>query len=470
MPFEKQKYPSLNIKNLPTPPHWSKALGVGIVAMGLAIGTGELILWPHLVTKHGLGLLWAALLGITFQYFINQEVGRHTLATGESFFTTSARILKWFAPLWLVSAVVLYIWPGWAAAMGTTLAELFGFGNYMIWAWVSLALVLVLTFSGKSAYLMLEKSLKVIIPAFFVLLVVTSFLILDASNVKEVFFGLINFGRLPSGIDTNVLMSAIVFAGAGGLLNLCISLWYRDKKVGMAHYAGHIVNPITGKNQAVSAMGQTFKIDTESLKHWKRWMLFVKIDQGVIFYFLGLVTLILLSVNAYVVLTPKGLVPQGLDIAVTQANIFGEHWGKFGFNLFLVMAFLMLFSVMWTITDAVTRIVSDILFVNSQVGPFQRYLSQIKKYSIHKLYYTLIVVFVLISASLVPLKQPLVLLTISAILGGVSMAIYTPVLLYANNTKLPKPLRPGVTTNIALVLASVFYIAASIFIFIKNVF
>ncbi|MEW5805558.1 MAG: hypothetical protein AB1721_02450 [Patescibacteria group bacterium] len=56
---------------MPQPPAWNKALGVGIVVMGLALGTGELILWPHLIVKFGLGLLWLALLGITLQYFIN---------------------------------------------------------------------------------------------------------------------------------------------------------------------------------------------------------------------------------------------------------------------------------------------------------------------------------------------------------------------------------------------------------------
>ena len=85
-------YSELEIQTLHKAPHWSKALGVGIVVMGLAIGTGELILWPHLITKYGPQLLWMALMGITFQYFINQEVARHALATGESFFTSSKGI------------------------------------------------------------------------------------------------------------------------------------------------------------------------------------------------------------------------------------------------------------------------------------------------------------------------------------------------------------------------------------------
>ena len=34
-------------RELPNPPHWTKVLGVGIVVSALAVGTGELIMWPR---------------------------------------------------------------------------------------------------------------------------------------------------------------------------------------------------------------------------------------------------------------------------------------------------------------------------------------------------------------------------------------------------------------------------------------
>ncbi|MFA6407219.1 MAG: Nramp family divalent metal transporter [Candidatus Paceibacterota bacterium] len=452
-----QHYGEFETRELPEPPHWRKALGVGVVVMGLAIGTGELILWPHLVTKYGYGVLWAAFLGITFQYFINQEVARHAIATGESFFTSSSRIFRWFAPFWLLSSILLYVWPGWAAAIGTTLRELFGFGTYIEWALVSLLLVLILTFAGKVAYRILEQSLKIIVPTFFTLLIISSFFNLSSVDFSEMLKGITHFGYFPEGIDMVVFLGAIAFAGAGGLLNLCTSLWYRDKQTGMGKYVGRIINPITGKEEAVSFRGYRFDIHKENIARWKHWMRFIRIDQGVIFWFLGLVTLILLSMNAYATLTPKGLVPEGLNVAVAQAHIFGATWGILGFNLFLIMAFLMLFSVMWTVLDAFTRIVSDIFYVNSRIGPFKKYLTSLATISIHKLYYVSITTLVITSALLLPMKQPLALLSISAALGGFTMAIYIPILIYLNNAKLAKPLRPGVFTNIAMMAATLFY-------------
>ena len=451
-------YGERELRELPEPPHWTKALGVGVVVMGLAIGTGELILWPNLVTRFGLGILWAAFLGLTFQYLINKEVARHALATGESFFTSSSRIFRWFAPLWLFSAVLMYVWPGWAGAMGTTLKELFGFGTYLGWAWFSLGLVLILTFFGRTAYGILEKSLKIIVPAFFVLLIINSFLNLNVGDFKQAFIDISNFRGLPEGLSMAVLLGAIVFAGAGGLLNLCVSLWYRDKQIGMGKYVGRIINPITGREEAVSFKGYKFDPHPENMVKWKRWMRFVFIDQAVIFWFLGIVTLLLVSLNAYVVLKPLGAIPEGLQVAVAQANIFGKNWGAFGYNTFLVMIFLMLFSVMWTVIDAFTRIVTDILYVNSHTGPFKEKLKGIRNVSIHTLYYVLITIIVGISALLLPYKQPLTLLNLSAVLGGITMAIYIPVLIYLNNFKLHKLLRPNFVTNILMVCASVFYI------------
>ena len=452
------QYPPLVERPLPEPPHWSKTIGVGVVVMGLAIGTGELILWPHLITKHGLSLLWLALLGITAQYFINKEVARHEVATGESFFTTAARTFQWTVFFWLFTAIILYIWPGWASAIGTTLTELFGFGSHLIWSWATLALVLILTFSGKVAYTILENTLKVTVPIFFVLLLVISYFNLSLEILGEAVRGVFSFGVIPDGVDINVLLGAVVFAGAGGMLNLAVSLWYRDKQVGMGQYVGRITNPVTGREESVATEG--YKFDTENpenMKRWKAWMKYVHIDQGVVFLGLGFTTLFLLAVNAYAVLSPKGLVPEGLDVAVVQAHIFGDVFGPIGFKVFLAMAFLMLFSVMWTVIDALTRIVTDIIYTNARIGRYQKVFAPLKQFSIGKLYYGAITIIALIGAFLILLEQPLTLLVISGVLSGLSMAFYTPLLIYLNNSKLEKPLRPGIFTNIAMIVITIFF-------------
>ena len=375
------KFPESEERELPAPPNWKKIIGVGVVVMGMAVGTGELIMWPHLVAKHGLTILWLALVGITFQYFINQEVARYSLATGESFFTASAKIIKWSPIFWLFSAILLYVWPGWASALGTILKELFGFGNYIVWSLLSLLLVLIITFKGKIAYVVLETTLKIIVPIFIVLLAAVSFLNLDGVVVLETLKGVVNFGYIPKNIDVAVLLGAIVFAGAGGMLNLCVSLWYRDKQLGMSGYVDRISNPITGKVQVSSVRSFKFPLTEENLSKWRGWMKYIRIDQGIIFWLLGIISIMLLSANAFSVLVPQGLVPEGTNVAIMQAEIFRLQWGIVGEKLYLIMAYLMLFSVMWTVLDALTRIVSDIIHTSARVGNFKKLFSKFENIS-----------------------------------------------------------------------------------------
>lgn len=80
----------------------------------------------------------------------------------------------------------------------------------------------------------------VIVPVFFLLLLFVSFNNLTAENISAGITGLLNVGWIPDSIDENVFFSAIVFAGTGGMLNLCVSLWYRDKQAGMAAYSSPI--------------------------------------------------------------------------------------------------------------------------------------------------------------------------------------------------------------------------------------
>ena len=48
-----------------------KLLGPSFIILALGLGSGEVILWPYLVSNYGLGIFWAAVLGISCQYFIN---------------------------------------------------------------------------------------------------------------------------------------------------------------------------------------------------------------------------------------------------------------------------------------------------------------------------------------------------------------------------------------------------------------
>ncbi len=115
---------------------WKHA-GPGAVLVGLSIGAGELIVWPRNTAQFGAGMTWAALLGIFLQFWINCEIGRYTLATGESIYAGFSRVSRHFAWIFIVLNVVGWILPGWARACGGALKALLvgpnGWGDPWIW-------------------------------------------------------------------------------------------------------------------------------------------------------------------------------------------------------------------------------------------------------------------------------------------------------------------------------------------------
>ena len=57
--------------DLPQAPKFKNLIGPSFILLGLGLGSGELILWPYLTANWGMGIIWGAILGVTFQFFIN---------------------------------------------------------------------------------------------------------------------------------------------------------------------------------------------------------------------------------------------------------------------------------------------------------------------------------------------------------------------------------------------------------------
>src|SRR3990170_7023184 len=121
------KLPPLEKKDLPQAPSLLKLIGPSFIILGVGLGSGELILWPYLASNFGLGIIWAALLGITFQFFINMEIERYTLVTGESIFVGLTRKFGRFAPFWFIFTTLMpWIWPGIIASSAKLVAAALG--------------------------------------------------------------------------------------------------------------------------------------------------------------------------------------------------------------------------------------------------------------------------------------------------------------------------------------------------------
>src|SRR5215204_4950567 len=50
--------PPLGSRDLPDPLPLRKIVGASVIILATALGSGELILWPYVVTQVGIGILW----------------------------------------------------------------------------------------------------------------------------------------------------------------------------------------------------------------------------------------------------------------------------------------------------------------------------------------------------------------------------------------------------------------------------
>ena len=99
--------PPREVRDLPDPPrnYW-RLVGPGIVAGGVGLSSGEFVLWPFIASQVGLILLWGALVGVVTQFFLNMEVERYTLATGETAVTGFNRFWKHWGLVFAVLGVL----------------------------------------------------------------------------------------------------------------------------------------------------------------------------------------------------------------------------------------------------------------------------------------------------------------------------------------------------------------------------
>ena len=86
--------PPLKWRDLPEPISWKKMVGPSIMLAGLALGSGEFVMWPYITYKSGFIFFWACMLGVITQFFLNMEIERYTLATGESAITGFCRLSR----------------------------------------------------------------------------------------------------------------------------------------------------------------------------------------------------------------------------------------------------------------------------------------------------------------------------------------------------------------------------------------
>lgn len=430
------------MKDLPPVPPIRKLLGPSFILLGLGLGSGEIILWPYLSSNFGLGIVWGIVVGVTMQFFINMEVERYALIHGESIFVGFAKWLK-LLPLWFILSTFFgFGWPGIGLAGATLLFHATdAFSVKLVGVLLFLLIGAILTL-GKVLYSTVEKIQKTLIlfGTPFILLITLYFA--SQTDWQALFSGIVNFGFLPTGISLASFLAALTYSGAGGNLNLAQSFYIRDKGYGMGAYSQRIGNIFSSNH--IKLTGDTFPLTAANLTKFRHWWRTVNLEHFFVFWLLGLVTMLMLSLLAYSTTHQIAGNSEGINFVLNEASAIGSLG-----TIFLLVTGLMLTATQLTVLDSTSRIITEnvLLWRNHQDSA-----------PVSKIYYSVLWIQIVfgILVILAGFTQPRELITLGAVINAFAMFVYTGLILYLNNARLAEPLRPSPWRNLILSATFIF--------------
>lgn len=455
------------MKEFPKPLPLRKLLGPSFIILGVGLGSGELILWPYLASNFGLGIAWAAIIGITFQFFINMEIERYTLVRGESIFSgLTTKFGKWVPYWFMLSTFVPWMWPGIMASSATALSAAFNL-KYSPALGIGLLLLLGILYSfGKIVYKTQERVQKAIILIGVPFIFLITILFARTPNYEALSKGILGIGEnyylLPATIPIATFLTALAYAGAGGNLNLAQSLYIREKGYGMGMYSGKITNLLMGAKENVELTETRFEENAQNLLRFRIWWRRINIEHAIVFLLTGAFTMMLLMLLAHSTVYGNQNASTSINFMLLEARVIGERTLPFLGSFFLVMASLMLFGTQFAVYGSNARIMSENLYLaNKKLFPTRK----ISLYFFILLWVQIIAGIIIFSLGF---TEPLALLVISGILNAFSMFIYTGLIWRLNTTELSRATRPSGIRVFTTLLAFLFYGGFCLFTIILN--
>ena len=458
---------------LPLPPMpkglgWLGVVGPGIIVLGVSIGSGEFLLGPAAFVRSGLSLLWVVGVAVLLQTIFNTELMRYTLATGEPAFTGFMRTRP-SSTFWAWVYALLYFmqvgWPAWAGTAAGAIFFLFtrrlavaadATTIYFIGVGTFLVCVGILSIGTR-----IEKTLEllnwVMVAAIMSAFLILALLFVPGGTWAAGVLGLTGFDLpagefnfIPAGTDLFLLGALVAYSGAGGVTNIVLANWARDRGYGMGERAGYIPAAIGGQKVQLAHTGFIFAGDAEGMKRWRGWWRVVSADQWGIF-FAGAILGMILPAMIYVTFLPRGTNIQGLGISAALAQAIGSANGALLGGVIAFLGAWVLFKTQLDQLDGMVRAITDILWTGSHR------LRAWRGGDVRAVYYGVLGAVVIWGIIALRLAQPFLLLQIGANMAGVVFVIASIHLLYVNTRLLPAHVRPPMWRRAALVFMAIFY-------------
>jgi Mn2+/Fe2+ NRAMP family transporter len=362
-----------------------------MIVAATAIGTSHIILSPVAGARFGYGLIWLVLFAHLFKYPAFEFGPRFAIANRVS-------LIRGFQDVPGPKNWALWVFLGTTTLQGLTIFAavisvtasimLVSLGGLSYPAWIVLLgfLIIILHRTGKYPALALGSKLALGV------LVVVSVIAFAAAPPRPSEWAQMLIPGLPAG---SVLLAAAIFGLMPTGINVAIwhSLW------------------------AVEHLEEWEKTAKD-----KREMLELGMtDLRVGYWLSAILAVVFVSLGANL-LQPRGLTPNGIDVALTLSKIYTELLGDWMFPVFMLASFAAMFSTSYSVMDGFPRTFASLV---RTLFPSNRFLHK----SVNPAYWIFMVVifaFAVAVNTLVP--NPVLMVT----LVGVVSLLVAPVL-YALN-------------------------------------
>ncbi len=437
-----------------------KIIGPSFIILAFGLGSGELILWPYLTANHGLGLVWAALLGISFQFFINMEIERYALVKGESVFVGLSKLLKW-TPYWFIlSTFIGFGLPGIGAAGAQSLGAALGIEHFKWLAIGAFILMGIILSIGRSVYALMEHLTKTLILIGVPFILILAILVIDLDVIKALGRGLIGMGDgfrfIPEGISLAAFLGAFAYSGAGGNLNLTQSIYIKEKGFGMGVYSQKIAGLFKAKavDRHLKLEGESFAITAENVGNFRAWWKRINTEHAIVFWFLGFVSMALLMVLSYATTYGAADNTQGINFIINQASHVAFAIAPWAGTALLAIIGILLLQTQLGVIDATSRIMAE----NFALKRMEKTKSD--KVPLSKIYFIFVWAQIAFGISLFLFNyyEPRTLIIAGAVINAWAMIIHIALVHYLNRKRLPKVFQPAAWRQIVMALIFIFFI------------
>lgn len=345
------------------PPTWlgrMREIGPGLILTASIVGSGELIATTRLGAEAGYVALWVILVSCAVKVALQLQFGRHAIQTGETALAAFNRMpglrlrgVHWTLWFWLLIQPVKVLQVGGivggvALLMDQVLPGVFGTGFSLsfyqvtpVALWCLIAAVVTSLLVSSERYRMIERLCILMVASFTVttLISVASLQWTDYAVTGSQLVSGLKFQLPAEGAVLLAVVGAFGLTGVGGDEVMQYTYWLIEKG-----YAAK-----TGPRDAA---------DPRWPERARQWIATMYFDALLSMAVYSTVTAAFYVLGA-AVLNARGEVPGDKQLVEVLARMYTESLGPWALWVFLVGAFFVLYSTLFSALAAWTRMFSD---------------------------------------------------------------------------------------------------------------